>query len=241
MSKDNSDSRLSRARRYPYDIPDRAFTLRGGKAAAFDARDRDGRTAVVGYGSNQAPERLLQKFPGTDAVVPVQRARLADHDVVFAAHLATYGSVPASLRHVPGTVVSVAVTWLDDGQLAAMHATEVATGNYVFARLHGVRLALDDGTVLDEAGVYLGERGHLDVDGGVVALAAVAADGRRLPEMTQDAALEHVRRRLAPDDGLARFVADTVADHGLRRRRIAALQRASIAAARWPEVTVEAG
>lgn len=194
---------------------------------------------MLGYGSNQSPERLRQKFPESGAVVPVQRAMLAEHDVVFAAHLAVYGSVPASLRHVPGTTVGVAVTWLDQGQLTAMHATEVATGNYVFARLHGVRVALDDGVVLDEVSVYLGERGHLDVDGEAVALAAVPATGRRLRAMSQDDALEHVRRRLAPAHSLADFVAHTVDDHGLRRQRIAALQAASVVATRWPEVTIE--
>lgn len=239
MSKADADSALAWARRYPYEIPQRAFTLRGDAVAAFDPRERAGRTAVLGYGSNQAPQRLRQKFSESNAVVPVQRATLADHDVVFAAHLAVYGAVPASLRHVAGTTVAVAVTWLDDGQLTAMHETEVATGNYVFARLHGVHVMLDDGVVLDEVGVYLGERGHLDVDGDVAALAAVPATGRRLREMTQDEALELVRARLAPGHSLADFVAHTVADHGLRRERIAALQRQSVAAVRWPEVTIE--
>ncbi len=231
--------RVLRALRYPYDIPTQAYCLRGGQVVPFTPGDRAGRTPVLAYGSNQSPERLREKFPQSAAVVPVQRGRLADHDVVFAAHLASYGAVPASLRHVVGTTVAVAVTWLDDGQLLAMHETEVASGNYVYGRLGGMRMTLDDGFELAEVGAYFGARGHLAVDGGVVALSAVAATGRRYPAMSQESVLEHVRGQLAPDCSLAAFVHETADDADVRRARIAALQRQSLAAARSPHAVAD--
>ncbi len=235
---DLTHPRVSRALRYPYDIPDAAYCLRGGEVVAFRADDRAGRTPVLAYGSNQSPERLQQKFPRADAVVPVQRGHLADHDVVFAAHLAIYGSVPASLRYVIGTTVAVAVTWLDDRQLLAMHQTEVPSGNYDYGRLYGVELTLDDGFEVAGVGAYFGARGHLAIDGAPVALSAVVATGRQFTAMSQESVLEHVRGQLAPDASLAAFVHETAERDDLRRERIAILQGQSLAAARAPDAVV---
>ncbi|MBM3561062.1 MAG: hypothetical protein FJX53_14545, partial [Alphaproteobacteria bacterium] len=157
-----ADPRLRRALGYPYATPTASFTLVGGAAAPFDPALRAGRVPVIGYGSNQSPERLRQKYGTDHAPIPVQRARLADHDVVYSAHLSAYGALPAALRRAPGTAVAVAVTWLDAGQLVVMHASEAY--NYVYAELTGAHLALDDGTVLDRACVYLGKRGHFAPD-----------------------------------------------------------------------------
>ena len=81
--------RLHRARNYPYDFPAHSFTYRDGALGDFEPALTDNRTPVLAIGSNQSPQRLAQKF-GHDAshVIPVQRAQLADFDVVFSAHTA---------------------------------------------------------------------------------------------------------------------------------------------------------
>lgn len=229
-------SKLMRALDYPYAIPDASFTLVGGAAAPFAPALRRGRVPVIGYGSNQSPDRLRQKYGTDHTPIPVQRARLADHDVVYSAHLSVYGALPAALRRASGTSVAVAVTWLDADQLVVMHASEAH--NYVYAALTGVHLALDDGTVLDSAHAYLGKRGNFAVDGSAVALAAIAAEGRRLTALLQRDALDLARARIAPESDLASFVAATVDDAAERARRIARLAAHAIAAEHPPHIVV---
>src|SRR3546814_11284374 len=62
--------------------------------------------------------------------VPVTRLRAHDVDVAYAAHVAGYGAVPATLAASPGTTAELWITWLDDTALARMDATEAVGVNY---------------------------------------------------------------------------------------------------------------
>ena len=102
------------------------------------------RTPVLAYGANAAPERLRQKFaPIGQAVFPVLNARLHDFDVVHAAHISSYGAVPATIEHSPGTACDIAITWLDERELARMHETEFRRHTYLFGLLSNIRLEPD--------------------------------------------------------------------------------------------------
>lgn len=221
-----TDPVLKRAAGYPYDITQTSFTFIDGEAAPFDPALTKGRYPVIGYGSNQSPQRLRQKYGTEHSPIPVQRGRLADHDVVYSAHFSTYGSLPAALRHVEGTTVSVAVNWLDDEQLAAMHPTE--WDNYHYARLTGISLRLAEGEALDEAYAYLSFRGHVAHDGEPIALAAVAADNRRHGALDQMDALTLMRDRMAPGVALAEFVHAHIADAELRAARVQQLRDSAV-------------
>ena len=222
-----SDPVLKRAAGYPYDITPASFTFIEGDAAPFDPALTSGRYPVIGYGSNQSPQRLRQKYGAKHAPIPVQRGRLADHDVVYSAHFASYGSLPAALRHVEGTTVSVAVNWLDDEQLAVMHGTEF--DHYHYVRLTDISLQLAEGDVLREAYVYLCFSGHTVRDGHPIALAEVAAENRRHDALTQIDALALMRDRLAPGVALADFVQAHIADGDIRAARTRALMDAAVA------------
>jgi len=204
---------LDRARAYPYAIPRHSYVYRDAGPAPFDAALTRQRTPVLAIGSNQSPDRLAQKF-GHDAshVIPVQRARLDDFDVVYSAHVASYGAIPAMLQVSPGTRVTVAVTWLDDAQLEIMHASEIAAANYGFAALEDVRVHLDGGGVEERAFAYVSSRGHLAHGGAPVALAAIACERRCYPAMTTAEVLERVRERVAPDLDADTFVHRLVDD-----------------------------
>lgn len=216
--------RLMRARGYPYAIPTRSFVYRDGRCEDFEPGLTRGRTPVLAIGSNQAPERLTQKF-GHDAshVIPVQRARLDDFDVVYSAHVASYGAVPAMLQVSSGSSVAVAVTWLDDVQLEMMHESEIAAANYSFAELDGVQVTLDGGGHERRALAYVSSRGHLNHEGEPVALAAIACQRRRYRSLTTAEALERVRERVAPELDGDTFVHRLVEDPGYRRTIIDAL------------------
>lgn len=220
-----TDPALIRAVGYPYDITADSFTFIDGEAAPFDAAHTAGRRPVIGYGSNQSPLRLRQKYGTDHAPIPVQRAWLDDHDVVYSAHFSSYGSLPAALRHVPGTRVAVAVTWLSDAELAVMHPTEI--DSYDFARLDGLTLALDGGDVIDAAWAYLSFRGHVGDDAQPIALAEIASEDRRLAALSQREALALMRDRIAPGEDLAAFVRAHIDDPEIRDARVRLLQAAA--------------
>ena len=156
-----------------------------------------------------------------DVVVPSQRGRLHDFDVVYAAHLARYGSVPATFQASPGTLVTVFVLWLDEPQLARMHQTE---GNYSYDNLAGIRVELDDGNgVLTEAFAYSSRVGCLNRSGGHASLSEIPATGRRFPEFTQSQMLAYLRDQMAPGVDLDSFILDHVTDQNTRRARAQAM------------------
>ncbi len=230
----NKPEIIARALGYPYDIRDHSFTLRNGKVADFDPADTAGRHPVIAVGSNRAPQQLKRKF-GDAQTIPVQHARLDEHDVVYSAHVSAYGSVPATLRHVTGTAVDVGITWLTDAQLHIMHETELPNGNYDYVLMRGIALTTE-GTTPTEAFVYQSKRGHLrSTEGTALALTTVRARQRRLPALSQTEAIEHVRAVSAPDIELAAFIHATATDQAARRRHIRTVQQTSLSPAHWPE------
>jgi len=213
---------LRRAKDYPYFVPAGSFVLTGDGTMELPTGaplpDVSGRHAVLACGSNQSPERLRQKFPRPDgAGIPVFRARLTDFDVVYSAHIATYGSIPATLHYSPGATVTLSITWLTEAELDHMHETETASGNYDFGVLDGLRLELDGGKVLNRVSVYISTRGCLVIDGAPVALASVSAFGRKLRSLSQGEALSVVRDRLTPERALDDFLLEAITDNAIRQ------------------------
>lgn len=210
-----TDGKLDRARGYPYGIPEGSYVWRCGEIARFDPGLRKGRTPVLAIGSNQSPQQLTRKF-GTAGEIPVQRARLKDFDIYYSAHITGYGSVPAMLQRAPGTEVTLSVNWLDERQLDIMHGTELYAAKYRYEVIEGVSLALDCGTEMDSANLYVGVNGHLLHKGDAVALAAIRAEGRRPKALTTAEVLEVVRERFAPEYDSDAFVLKLVDDKDFR-------------------------
>jgi hypothetical protein len=221
------EDRIRHAKSYPFDIPERSYVYRRGEVHAFDAHPapRDGRVPVLAAGSNQSHSQIARKFNGHPSgdVIPSQRGRLHDFDVVYAAHLSSYGSVPATFQCSPGTVVGVFVLWLDEAQLARMHETE---GNYTFDHVDDVRIVLEEGgEILGEAYSYSSKIGCLNHGEACVGLSEITATGRRFAQATQPEILAVVRDRLAPGRALDAFVGDHVGDDRVRRERSEAIGR----------------
>ncbi len=191
----------------------------------------DDRVPVIAHGSNAAPAQLARKFArahaegGDDVVIPVLRARLADHDVVYAAHFSGYGAIPATLEASPGTTAEIAVTWLTPSQLAVMHDTEITAVNYVYGRLGAIELEVDGLEPLDQAFVYLTLHGCVTLAGAPTALAAVKALRRRFQAVSVPAMLAMARDRVAPDTPLDAFIMGNIEDERLRQARTATLRQ----------------
>jgi len=192
---------LKRALGYPYAVPDRPYLYRDGQpheppAGGFDLA---GRTPLISYGANSAPEALGRKLaalPGLE--MPVERAELEDFDVVYSAHVSPYGAVPATLHESPGTAAPIFVIHPTPEQRALLTASEP---NYDLVEVDGIA-------------AYLSKHGCLHLDGSPVALAAVRSKGRTLPELDEPAVLERVRTHLEPRLSLEDFIRACIASGG---------------------------
>lgn len=219
---------VAHAKSYPFAIPDFSFVLDAGEVrrvggTAIDRRDR---VPVLAAGSNQSPEQLARKYrPFGRTVIPADRAKLHGFDVVYAAHLSSYGSVPATFQVSPGTAVTVFVLWLDQAQLSRMHETE---GNYTYDRIERIRVTTDEGGTLTEAYAYSSKIGCLEVEGGCIALSEIGAEGRRFPALGQAEIQARLRDRLSPGVHVDDFVRAHIDDEVTRRERSRCLATGAI-------------
>ena len=235
----SDDDRLARALGYPFDIPDNSFVYEDGETRAFeDPGERDGRIPVIACGSNRAPKQLAWKYRGQKKTkIPVERAWLADFDVVHVAHLTSYGSIAAALQHVEAMRVEVSINWLSEDQLALMHETESIGEHYHYARLDRIALDGEVGGRLDSAFAYMTILGCLSVAGALAGLAAVRAEQRPHAAMTQAEIQAHVHARLGEDGHHESFILDNIADADLRRARTRVLAGDAHPFA-WPHLEV---
>jgi hypothetical protein len=193
---------VERALAYPFAAPASSFIQLGSETLELPAEGPDlrGRTPLLAYGANAAPEALARKLAALpDVPLPVLRGAIEDFDVVYSAHVSFHGAIPATLAPSPGTSAPVFVAHATTEQLALLSATEL---NYELAEV--------DGTA-----AFLSRHGPLLLDREPVALAAVASAGRTLPEMSERQVLELARRHLAPDFPLDEFVLDCVERGGV--------------------------
>jgi hypothetical protein len=198
---------LDRALAYPYATPDRSYLYRDGEAhdLSEEGPDLAGRTSLLSYGANSAPEALARKLaplPGVE--LPVLRAELENFDVVYSAHVSPYGAVPATLIESPGTTAPAFVLHPTAEQRALLTASEP---NYDLVEVNGIA-------------AYRSKHGCLQLDGSPVALAAVRSTRRTLPELDETTILERVRAHLEPDLSLEEFVRACVERGGIKPLRI---------------------
>lgn len=177
------------------------------------SRERIPRPAValLSYGANASPVELARKLAGHDPVVPVALTEVGDLDVVYSAHASPRGGLGAAVQRSPGTWIEVSITYLHPDLLPLVDATE-ANYNRIAMPARGVEF-------------YVSKHGCLVLDGSEVALAAVRARGRRFPALSTIDAVEEVRRRIAPEVPLERFVRENAEDEALRAERTAVLRR----------------
>lgn len=224
---DDEAGLLALATDYPYEAPGSSYLFSQGAArvltaAGWQAPAFAGRVPVVAHGSNRSPAQLLRKF-GAAAEIPVTYGRLAGYDVVYAAHVARYGAVTSTLAAVPGVGARVALTWLTAEQLAFMHETERM--NYTYGRLAPDAFVPEAGPRPESLTAYIGNHGPLALDGALVGLAAITAEGRPHAALWQ----RDLQARLAaahhPGEALEPLLLARIADAAARRAFEAKLTR----------------
>jgi hypothetical protein len=214
-----------RAADYPFSAPLERFVFVGnGEAPPFSI---EGRLPVLALGSNGSPLQLRRKFADLPGHIPVSRAVLFDHVVVYSAHFSRYGAIPATLHRHPGGIAFVALTWLDGRQLARMHESESLGVNYDYVEIDDVRLEHDGDLAVERlpVGAYVSRHGPLLHGAQPIRLAETAASGCPLPALTQPAVLRFAHRRIAPDLGFGDFMERIVQDERFRREMTARLRR----------------
>lgn len=207
---------LKRARDYPYDSPRSSYLYTINGIEEFQANQTENRTPVLAFGSNKAPSQLKRKFGyHQDNLIPVEMARLHDFDVVFAAHVTSYGAIPAMLQHCPGVIVDIAITWLTDDQLMIMHKSELYAGNYSFAQLENLTIEREHGPSFGTAYAYIGERGHYIHDkfkGDAISIANIPARNRKWKSSTTSNLLSFLHQDsgalMTEDEFILRLVRD---------------------------------
>ena len=127
-------SLYNRAITYPYFAPNYSFSFYKGVFVKGICFDLDKRTPILSVGSNRSPYQLKRKF-SLDQNICVTPAVLYDSDIVYAASLSAYGSIPATQWPCKGTKVDLNVLWLNERQLNIMHSTEALGMAYNFVKL----------------------------------------------------------------------------------------------------------
>lgn len=223
-------ARIRLAEAYPYERPRHSYLFVDGEARPLGEPPSSARVPVIAAGSNAAPARLAAKFAGWSAAIPVTRATLHDHAVVYAAHFSSYGAVPATLHPAPGARSEVFVTWLTADELAHMHTTEGVGVRYDYVELSGLRLEVEGHGSLAQAGAYLARNGALTVDRRPVRLGAVPGQRCGFAACAHVAILQVAHRRLARRHSYQTFMSQVIACADYRRRASTTLART---AARW--------
>ncbi len=234
---------------YPFEQWERSFLYAGGRAyplVAFDTQEfaaavaEEGgaavglsdllspkqradlfieRVPVIAVGSNASPAQLARKYRDTDDVVPTIRAELADHSVVYAAHITGYGSLPATLHHTPGARVRVFVNYLTPSQRERMDLTEVLGHHYAYTILRTPDLTLENGERPTNTAAYIAIQGVIGRDDGALSLAAIPHPRPVLAAESERGALDYIRSRLAPEADFDRFVLEQIRNPETRKHR----------------------
>lgn len=236
---------FTRAVGYPWARPGGSYRLKDAGVellADLNTKDRqrvvhqfasadNGRSPLLAFGSNAAPEVLERKFAhfseATDREVLVLTGGLDDFDVGAAAQPTMYGSMPATLFPSPGTRVSAAMLWVSPAQFVQLAWSEIT---YRLGRLR-TRFEVDESSEgFDEVFAFVSRFGAFCIDGAPVALAAIPAVRRTADALTQeqllDAAAELAIEPGATAESLIRAIfEDTV---GIVPRIAATVNRASL-------------
>ena len=113
-------------------------------------------------------------------------------DRVYAAHISSYGAIPAVLARSPGTIVDIAITWLTKLQLQRMHETEAIGINYDYGVADSLKISADYDYKNQNIGCYLGRRGCLNIMGNIIALKEITATKRVFSAFSQSEILKEI-------------------------------------------------
>jgi hypothetical protein len=165
------------------------LTLLLGKLSLKPLGDR---YAIIGYGSNACPSRLVEKEIFN---LPIVKASAKNVDVVYTyekTHYRDGHAVPATIVKKSNTSVEVWVSFLDEDQLEKMDESEGRNGRYYdLVELKNCLVTLPNGQILSPVYAYVANKKGIALkDEDPIALASVYVDNRKFKEMFEREILE---------------------------------------------------
>jgi hypothetical protein len=210
---------------YPWERPAGSYVLAGDdvqllrdldpvQRASTIAAFTEGRHPIVSFGANASPSRLSMKFGHfpleEDREVLVLTGELHDLDVGVVPTVPLLGYMPGSLFASPGTAVRAAVVWVTPTQVEQLAWSEMT---YRLGRLEDTRFEAHDAELeIDDVFAFVARLGAFCIDGAPVALAAVPAERRIAPALTQAELLDVVAGLVLGPDARAEDVARAACD-----------------------------
>jgi hypothetical protein len=187
--------------------------------------------ALIAAGSNGSTVQLARKYRSRRDARPILIApvEVSGAVSVYSAHIAAYGSVPATMSPAPGARASLHVLLMPAEELAHMNGTESLGVNYVLAAPSAVSLVLE-GIEIARPLAYVSTRGALVLDVAPMLLPATGGAQTGYPVVDQRDVLEKVRRHVGSPGSLEGFLAAMIGDADARRAVIAQL---AATARRW--------
>ncbi len=192
--------------------------------SAADLDSMEARHPVIACGSNAAPERLRQKFGDKDTVIPTLEVIVEGYCILYAARFTRYGSVPATVAKVPGTLTTMHVNLLTDDQLEVMDETETIGVSYNRFEIDGNAICLKNGDAVPRAHAYFNRNGALFVNDMVLAPSGIDGDAPRHQAMGQSDVQGVIKLLLDAEGSVDDFIFQNIEDHSLRFRRNAFLR-----------------
>ncbi len=157
-------SSYNRAVNYPYFAPDYPFSFYKGSFIKDICFNLENRIPILSVGSNRSPYQLKRKF-SLDQDICVTPVKLYDSDIVYAASISSYGSLPATQWPSEGTIVDLNVLWLKEEQLNTMHLTEAVGVAYHFVKLKQGSVKFRDFEYTDDIYGYVSVAGVFPFNG----------------------------------------------------------------------------
>jgi hypothetical protein len=210
---------------YPWERPAGSFVLAGEDVQLLRDLDpvrrestvaafTEDRHPIVSFGANASPSRLSMKFGHfpreADREVLVLTGELHDLDVGVVPSVPLLGYMPGSLFASPGTAVRAAVVWVTPAQVEQLAWSEMT---YRLGRLEDARFEAHEADLeIDDVFAFVARLGAFCIDGAPVALAAVPAERRIAPALTQTELLDAVARLVLGPDARAEDVARAACD-----------------------------
>ena len=264
---DSPDDIIERAKRYPYEVPERSFILFGDRTLTLEDLELDNvlesrvrvdgttvslseldagpeaisrsehRIPVLGYGSNAAPAQLRRKMEAVGHAVAIPVVRAIINDFDV-----VYSAHIGRYGPIPATIHPSPGTHLTVF-LTYLTPPELDRmfvtehGNYDYVELNDVSVEGDSGERLTRVHAYLSKYGALGLARTPLALEAVRAERRRYRSITEPEALDLVGGAVAPGVPVDDFIVRAATEPEARREWTRELEATSIAFD-WPSYRV---
>lgn len=200
--------RFDRALRYPFERPEVSFRMIDGAVELLDDAaelsedwSEDARFPVLTIGSNGSPGVLARKLSGLpeDARdVVVLTGEFIDHEIAPCAHVALYGSVPATISPAPGVRVRAGLILATAAQTEVLAHSEIP---YALVRIDDAPFIPDlDLPAPESVFGFVARTGALELHGQALALAAIPAAHRTARAVAQKELLGEVAALLELPD-----------------------------------------